>query len=56
LKNSPFCMRQNLQGGRLDVQKRMRGETEIAIELAGDRRRGITVALHTDFRSQVHFV
>jgi hypothetical protein len=49
-------MSQNLQGRGLDVRKRMRGETEIAVEVAGNRSSWIAVALHSDFRSQVHFV
>jgi hypothetical protein len=49
-------MKQNLQGRGLDARKKMRGETEIAVELAGDRRSWIAVVLHTGFRSQVHFV
>jgi hypothetical protein len=49
-------MSQNLQGRGLGDRKRIWGDIEIAVEVAGDRRSWIAVALRTDFRSQVHFV
>ena len=56
LKSSVFGNEPQFAGCGLDDGKRIWGETEIAVEVAGDRRSWIAVALHTDFRSQVHFV
>jgi hypothetical protein len=45
-----------LQGRGLDDRNRIWGDTEIAVEVAGDRCSWIAVAMHTDFRIQVHCV
>jgi hypothetical protein len=56
VKNSAFGNESKFAGPRGRRSKKDVGDTEIAVEVAGDRRSRIAVALHTDFRSQVHFV
>jgi hypothetical protein len=46
---------QNLQGRGLKNRKKF-GAAEVDVEVAGDRRSQIAVALNTDFRSRCHLV